>query len=106
MVNIIAFIYRRCVCLLNADRKIEEASGGRIPRIIFVLRYSNKSYERFRLVVLDGKFVAQREVDNGERRGLRWNERKKKRETTCRVGAKVLMRSCRSESIQLCGGGD
>lgn len=24
-------------------------------------------------------------------------------ETTCRVGVKVLMRSCRSESIQLCG---
>jgi len=30
---------------------------------------------------------------------------KRKCETTCRVGAKVLMRSCRSESIQLCGGG-
>lgn len=30
---------------------------------------------------------------------------KTKCETTCRVGAKVLMRSCRSESIQLCGGG-
>lgn len=30
---------------------------------------------------------------------------KRKCETACRVGAKVLMRSCRSESIQLCGGG-
>lgn len=30
---------------------------------------------------------------------------KRKCETTCRVGAKVLMRSCRSESIQLCNGG-
>lgn len=41
----------------------------------------------------------------GRRRSNRRKE-KKKRETTCRIGAKVLMRSCRSKSIQLCGGGD
>lgn len=41
-------------------------------------------------------------IENQKITDTEW--KKKNCEATCRVGAKVLMRSCRSESIQLCRG--